>query len=169
MPRTWVEDRQRAQEVKLPPGLTYRSPAELALELIDQMLSWEVPRLPVVANSACGNSFEFREQLRQRQFDYVAGAELRTVVWTADPNAVAVPRLARTGRPRRYPPPGRAAGSPEYPYWAPVNPSIILPTIPRTTFSTKPVAYAPHLVRFRWVKFKRWRVPCPLPANFPLA
>jgi len=105
LPRAWVEDRRRAQEVKLPPGLTYRSPAELALELIDQMLSWEVPRLPVVADSAYGNSFEFREQLRRRQMDYVVGVEPKAVVWTNDPNAVAVPPSAATGRPRRYPPP----------------------------------------------------------------
>ena len=61
-------------------------------------------RLPVVADSAYGNSFEFREQLRQRQLDYVVAVEPKTVVWTADPNAAAVPRSAPTGRPRRYPP-----------------------------------------------------------------
>jgi hypothetical protein len=38
--------------VKLPPGLTDHSQDELALELIDQMLSWEVPRRPVVGDSA---------------------------------------------------------------------------------------------------------------------
>ena len=69
LPREWIEDRPRAQEVKLPEGLPYRSQTELALELIDQMLSWEVPRLPVVADSAYGNSFEFREQLRRRGLD----------------------------------------------------------------------------------------------------
>lgn len=104
LPRQWIEDRERAQEVKLPEGLPYRSPAELALELIDQMLSWEVPRLPVVADSAYGNSFEFREQLRQRELFYVMAVESKTVVWTDDPNAVALPPPRKTGRPRRYPP-----------------------------------------------------------------
>lgn len=104
LPRAWIEDEERAQEVKLPPGLTYRRPAELALELIDQMLSWEVPRLPVVADSAYGNSFEFREQLRQRQLFYVMAVESKTVVWTEDPNAVPLPPPRKTGRPRRYPP-----------------------------------------------------------------
>src|SRR5215469_2695352 len=104
LPRAWIDDVQRAQEVKLPEGIVYRSQAELALELVDQMLSWGVPRLPVVADSAYGNSFEFREQLRRRQLFYVMAVEPKTVVWTEDPNAIPVPPSAPTGRPRRYPP-----------------------------------------------------------------
>jgi SRSO17 transposase len=104
LPKAWIENAERAQEVKLPKDLSYRSQAELALELIDQMLSWEVPRLPVVADSAYGNSFEFREQLRRRQLFYVMAVEATTVVWTEDPNAIPVPPSAPTGRPRRYPP-----------------------------------------------------------------
>ena len=105
LPRAWIEDQERAQDVKLPEDTRYRTAAELALELIDQMLSWEVPRLPVVADSAYGNSFNFREQLRQRQLDYVVAVEPTTVVWTEDPNAVPVPPSPPTGRPRRHPPP----------------------------------------------------------------
>jgi len=106
LPKAWIENAERAQEVKLPKDLTYRSQAELALELIDQMLSWEVPRLPVVADSAYGNSFDFREQLRRRELSYVMAVEATTVVWTEDPNAIPVPPSAPTGRPRRYPPLG---------------------------------------------------------------
>jgi SRSO17 transposase len=104
LPKAWIENAERAQEVKLPKDLTYRSQAELALELIDQMVSWEVPRLPVIADSAYGNSFEFREQLRRRELFYVMAVEATTVVWIEDPNAIPVPPSAPTGRPRRYPP-----------------------------------------------------------------
>jgi SRSO17 transposase len=104
LPQVWFEDGKRAQEVKLPKEVVYRSPSELALELIDQMLRWEVPRMPVVADSAYGNSFDFREQLRQRQLSYVLAVEPSTVVWTQDPNALPLPPSAPTGRPRRYPP-----------------------------------------------------------------
>jgi SRSO17 transposase len=92
----WFEDRKRAQEVKLPEDLVYRSQTELALELIDQMLRWEVPRMPVVADSAYGNSFDFREQLRQRQLSYVLAVEPPTVVWTQDPHDRG-PAIARLG------------------------------------------------------------------------
>jgi len=104
LPKAWIENAERAQEVKLPKDLSYRSQAELALELIDQMLSWEVPRLPVIADSAYGNSFEFREQLRRRELFYLMAVEATTVAWTEDPNAIPVPPSAPTGRPRRYPP-----------------------------------------------------------------
>jgi SRSO17 transposase len=104
VPQVWFADAKRAQEVKLPKDVVYRSQAELALALIDQMLRWEVPRMPVVADSAYGNSFDFREELRQRQLSYVLAVESSTVVWTEDPNSVPVPPSAPTGRPRRYPP-----------------------------------------------------------------
>lgn len=104
LPPVWFEEEKRAQEVKLPKEVVYRSQTELALELIDQMLRWEVPGMPVVADSAYGNSFDFREQLRQRQLSYVLAVEPSTVIWTQDPNTVPVPPSAPTGRPRRYPP-----------------------------------------------------------------
>jgi transposase-like protein len=68
---------ERAEEGKLPPDTSYCSKAELGLELIDQALAWELPRLPVVEPS--------------------------TVVWTQDPN-LPLPRPKKTGRPRQYPP-----------------------------------------------------------------
>ena len=104
LPRAWIEDEARAQEVKLPKDLSYRSQSELALELIDEMLSWQVPPLPVVADSAYGNSFEFRQELRQRQLSYVMAVEKSTVIWSEDPNAIPVPPSAPKGRPRRHPP-----------------------------------------------------------------
>ncbi len=104
LPQVWLEEEKRAQEVKLPKEVVYCSQTQLALELIDQMLRWEVPRMPVVADSAYGNSFDFRKELRQRQLSYVLAVEPSTVVWTQDPNSVPVPPSAATGRPRRYPP-----------------------------------------------------------------
>ena len=61
LPKAWLEDARRAAEVKLPPGTAYRSQADLALEVIDQALAWELPRLPVVADAYYGNAFDFRE------------------------------------------------------------------------------------------------------------
>jgi len=103
LPQAWIEDRARAAEVKLPPGQPYRTKTELALELIDQMIRWEVPRLPVVADAFYGNDFGFRQQLQERQLAYVLEVEPTTVVWTEDPN-LPLPPHKRTGRPRQYPP-----------------------------------------------------------------
>ena len=47
LPREWIEDRQRAQKVRLPPEMPYKSKTELALELIDQALQWGLDPLPI--------------------------------------------------------------------------------------------------------------------------
>src|SRR5262245_1891955 len=103
LPREWIVDRQRADEVKLPAEMAYQSKTELGLELIDQSLKWQVPVLPLVADSFYGNEFDFRQQLRRRDLPYAVEVEPRTVVWTEDPN-LPLPALKPTGRPRRYPP-----------------------------------------------------------------
>ena len=103
LPAEWFEDTARAQEVKLPPGTVYQSKTELALVVIDQALAWELPALPVVADSFYGNDFGFRQALRERHLPYAVQVEPTTVVWTTDPN-LPLPAPQKTGRPRRYPP-----------------------------------------------------------------
>jgi SRSO17 transposase len=56
------------------------------LEVIDQALAWELPVLPVVADSFYGNDFAFRQALRDRHLPYAVQVEPSTVVWTTDPN-----------------------------------------------------------------------------------
>ena len=95
----------RGREVKLPPGTAYRSKTELALEAVDQALAWGLPPLPVLADSAYGNDFSFRQALRERQQHYALQVEPTMVVWTADPNLpVPASEKRKVGRPRRYPP-----------------------------------------------------------------
>ncbi len=102
VPQKWFEDPERAAEVKLPPELTFHSKPELACELLDQVLSWGVPPLPLVADSFYGDSYDFRQQLRQRQLKYVVAVEPETQVWTQDPQA-SRPVAKRPGRPRKVP------------------------------------------------------------------
>jgi SRSO17 transposase len=106
LPQEWLQDAQRAAEVKLPAGLKYQSKTDLALQLIDQALEWKLPPLPIVADSAYGNSFDFRQTLRERGLDYVVAVTPATVVWTTDPNRPWIPPKAtgRPGRPQRHPP-----------------------------------------------------------------
>jgi SRSO17 transposase len=105
LPRLWLEDPHRRALGKIPADQVYRSKTELALELIDQALQWEVPRLPVVADSAYGNDFEFRAALRQRGLAYGVAVEPNVKVWLENPNEIKLPAPKRTGRPRQFPPP----------------------------------------------------------------
>jgi SRSO17 transposase len=105
LPKEWLEDAGRAEEVKLPPGTVFRTKTELALEAIDQALAWGLPPRPVLADSAYGNDFAFRQALRDRHLQYAVQVEPTTVVWMKDPNLpVPAPKKKKIGRPRRYPP-----------------------------------------------------------------
>jgi SRSO17 transposase len=106
LPKSWLEDAPRAGEVKVPRGTVYRSQTDLALEVIDQALAWELPRLPVVADAYYGNDYDFRQGLRERQLPYAVQVEPTMVVWTEDPNSPRPLPQKPTGRPRKHPQPG---------------------------------------------------------------
>jgi SRSO17 transposase len=103
LPQSWLETPARRVEGKIPDNISYRSKNQLALELIDQVLSWDVPRLPVVADSAYGNDFDFRASLRERGLQYAVAVEPVIKVWTTDPHLVPLAAAKQRGRPREYP------------------------------------------------------------------
>ena len=103
LPAAWLDDPARKAAGKIPAAITHRTKNQLALELIDQALSWELPRLPVVADSAYGNDFAFRCALRERGLEYAVAVEPSTKVWTSNPNLVEWPPPKPRGRPRQRP------------------------------------------------------------------
>ena len=56
LPQSWLATPARRAQGKIPDDIVYRSKNQLALELVDQVLKWDVPHLPVVADSAYGNA-----------------------------------------------------------------------------------------------------------------
>jgi SRSO17 transposase len=104
LPEIWLSDPQRRLAGKIPQDLQYQSKNQLALGLLDQALGWDLPRLPVVADSAYGNDFNFRQALRQRALPYAVAVEPTTKVWSADPNQIPVPAAKPGGRPRKFVP-----------------------------------------------------------------
>ena len=104
LPAIWLSDPQRRLAGKIPQELQYQSKNQLALGLLDQALGWDLPRLPVVADSAYGNDFNFRQALRQRALPYAVAVEPTTKVWSADPNQIPVPAAKPGGRPRKFVP-----------------------------------------------------------------
>lgn len=104
LPRDWVEDADRRDLGKIPATETYRSKTTLALELLDQALEWGLPHLPVVADSAYGDDFRFREALRTRNLQYAVSVRSCLKVWLEDPNKIPVPLSKPIGRRRRFVP-----------------------------------------------------------------
>jgi len=103
LPESWLKTPERRAAGKIPDEVVYCSKNQLALGLVDQALGWKVPRLPVVADSAYGNDFEFRAGLRKRKMQYVVAVEPSTKAWTSDPATVPIPARKPRGRPPEYP------------------------------------------------------------------
>ena len=103
LPDAWLATPEKRAEGKIPEDIVYRSKNQLALDLVDQVLEWEVPGLPVVADSAYGNDLDFRAGLRERGLQYAVAVEPSTKVWTSDPAQAPVAARKATGRPRQYP------------------------------------------------------------------
>ena len=103
LPKAWCEDAKRRNQARIPAAVSYHTKTELALELLEQALAWDLPRGTVLADSLYGNDFSFRAALRENRLDYAVAVAASTAVWTDDPNAVPVGASAKRGRPRRYP------------------------------------------------------------------
>jgi SRSO17 transposase len=103
LPEGWLATPEKRAEGKIPEGIVYRSKNQLALDLVDQVLGWEVPGLPVVADSAYGDDFDFRAGLRERGLQYAVAVDPSAKVWTSDPAQAPVAARKATGRPRQYP------------------------------------------------------------------
>lgn len=85
LPKEWCENAERRQKVKVPETVCYQSKNDLALQLVDQVQGWNLPQAPVVADSAYGNDFLFRQALRHHELSYVVAVEPTTKAWSVDP------------------------------------------------------------------------------------
>jgi SRSO17 transposase len=84
LPRKWTDRPERRAEGRIPEDVVFRTKHELALAMIDRALADALPRGPVLADSAYGNSSDFRSQLRRRKLDYAVGVDATTKVWQLD-------------------------------------------------------------------------------------
>ncbi len=102
LPQSWLATPAQRAAGKIPDDIVYRSKNQLALDLLDQALGWEVPPMPVVADSACGNDFDLRAGLRARGLQYAVAVEPTTKVWLSDPALGPLPPRQPKGRPRKH-------------------------------------------------------------------
>src|ERR1019366_7114748 len=86
LPEDWIQDAARRQAARIPAEVVHRTKQALALELIAQAQAWSLPPGVVLADSAYGNDFDFRQELRTRRLGYAVAVEAKTAVWLKDPN-----------------------------------------------------------------------------------
>lgn len=105
LPKCWTQDPLRRAEARIPDEIEFRTKPELAIEMIHRAVADELPPGVVLADSAYGDSVDFREQIRLLNLDYAVGVHATTKVWLVDRlgrrrgEAISVKKLAhRMGR-----------------------------------------------------------------------
>jgi SRSO17 transposase len=107
LPKSWTNDEERRAEARIPDGIEFRTKPELAIEMIRRAVADDMPRGTVLADSAYGDSSQFRADIRALDLHYAVGIKATTKVWRVDRygrrhgEAISVKSLAqRLGRKR---------------------------------------------------------------------
>jgi SRSO17 transposase len=102
LPQEWTDDRSRCERVGVPAEVAFQTKWQLALGLMDRLLSWGVPAPEVVVvDAGYGSTTEFRQGLAERDLRYVAEVEHTLVAWMQPQRRDApVRRKSQQGRPR---------------------------------------------------------------------
>lgn len=101
LPESWTEDPKRRRECHIPEHVVFKTKHELGLDMLRRAVTAKLPRGIVLADSAYGNSSDFRAGIRQLGLDYAVEIQGPTKVWRVDKNgeahgeAIAVADLAR--------------------------------------------------------------------------
>ncbi len=85
LPKEWANDPERCQKARIPADhMVYRAKWQLALEMTDRVLSWQLQPQIVVADAAYGSVTEYRDGLVQRRLKYVVGIRSDLSIWVGE-------------------------------------------------------------------------------------
>jgi SRSO17 transposase len=104
LPAEWINNPIRREKAGIPKEVTFKTKTNLALELLDEVKAWGLQDRVVLADSAYGDAYEFREGLRNRQLNYVVQVSGDLTGWTEDPHPSELPvkRGGKIPRKRLY-------------------------------------------------------------------
>lgn len=100
LPKEWTEDRERCRAVGVPAEVDFKTKWQIALDLIDQTLSFGISCRPVLADAGYGETVEFRDGLTQRGLTYVVGVPNNHLVWAPGANPKPPKQSGKPGHPR---------------------------------------------------------------------
>lgn len=84
LPESWAHDTARRQEALIPEDVPFQTKPQLALQMIRRAVEDGVPKGVFLADSAYGNSGEFRAQLRSLGLHYAVGVGPQTTLFLLD-------------------------------------------------------------------------------------
>ncbi len=109
LPKGWAEDEDRRARAQVPEDVDFQTKGQIALDLVDEALSMDVPFRSVVADAGYGNQTPFLDGLEERGIPLLVALESRIRFRTletvqADPGLGPIPPYKGRGP---YPsPPG---------------------------------------------------------------
>ena len=84
LPQCWTDDPVRRQEARIPPEIGFATKPQIALAMAQRARGAGIPAGTVLADSAFGDSGEFRHGIRDLELHYAAGIHLTTLVCPQD-------------------------------------------------------------------------------------
>ncbi|MBW2142334.1 MAG: IS701 family transposase [Deltaproteobacteria bacterium] len=81
LPESWTNDPERMKRAGVPEGTIFKTKWQLAHDLIDEALSWNLSIGVIVSDSAYGKINEFRQGLSDRELFYLVEVESKTIVF----------------------------------------------------------------------------------------
>lgn len=98
LPEEWTQDPERLRRAKVPDTVAFQTKPELAGELVERAVGWQIPTAPVLADQAYGDSAALRARLDGAGVPYVVSIAAATGLF--GPHTIfAVPaRRGGTGR-----------------------------------------------------------------------
>ena len=127
LPEAWTDDRERCRSAGVPDEVAFETKWKLALNLLDQALSWGLKKNPVVADAGYGESTEFRDGLVERGLRYVVGIPSTHLIWRPGSRPQVAPRTGKAGRPQTQARDGSTK---------PIQIGKLVEGIPRTRYKT---------------------------------
>lgn len=73
LPTSWIEDPARRREARVPDEMTFKTKVQLALEMIERAARNGIPGSILLADSAYGDSTDFRNAVRKLGLDFAVG------------------------------------------------------------------------------------------------
>jgi len=101
LPESWCTPAasERRAKCRVPASLKHRTKAAIGLDIVHDIVTWGLPKLPWLADSAYGDNTAFRHAMNEADQTYVAGASLGLSVWPVGTRFSPQARADGAGRP----------------------------------------------------------------------
>jgi SRSO17 transposase len=103
LPEAWTTNHARRKKASIPEEMAFQRKWEIALDMIDRVGAWDVPKGIVVADAGYGVSSEFRSALRSRALRYVVGITRDVTAWLGAVERGPARAYSGRGRPPKPP------------------------------------------------------------------